>query len=191
MGDILYMKNPKIIFVHGRAFTGTTFLIDDILLSIYRDDPRGFFDRTISPTKYSIDKSRYSKYETIVMDQQQYMHNKTYDYFNRFLTLGKRSLVVLTAFGSMRDDLLPHLSDAEYQDFIDNHDILDIETFREERIDRSSVYLRSFSLNGAPRQYFDGTYDSRYANGGEDSLIYRGELQNKLDELMDLERYRK
>lgn len=191
MGDILYMKNPKIIFVHGRAFTGTTFLIDDVLLSIYRDDPRGFFDRTISPTKYSIDKSRYLKYETIVMDQQQYMHNKTYDYFNRFLTLGKRSLVVLTAFGSMRDDLLAHLSDAEYQDFIDNHDILDIETFRDERIDGSSVYLRSFSLNGAPRTYFDGTYDSRYANGDEDSLIYRGGLQNKLDELMDLERYRK
>ena len=185
------MENPKIIFVHGRAYTGTSFLIRDILLYIYRDDPRRFFDIVVYPYNYSIDKSRYSKYETIVMDQQQYMHNKTYDYFNRFLTLGKRSLVVLTAFGSMRDDLLAHLSDAEYQDFIDNHDILDIETFRDERIDGSSVYLRSFSLNGAPRQYFDGTYDERYANEAEDSYQYRIEMQNKLNVLLNLDRYKK
>lgn len=187
------MENPKIIFVHGRAFTGTSFLIDDILEFIYRDDPRYFFNICAFPPLYSVNKSKYSNYETVVMDQQPYMHNTKYDYFNRFLTLGKRSLIVLTAFGSMRDDLLPHLTDAEYQDFVDNHDILDIETFRDVRIDGSSVYLRSFSHNGAPRQYFDGTYDARFLSEEEeeDTYRYRVEIQDKLNELMDLERYKK
>lgn len=185
------MENPKIIFVHGHAFTGTTFLIDDILEYIYRDDPRWFFDIVVYPTKYSIDKSRFSRYETVVMDLQPYMWNTKYDYFKRFLTLGKRSLVVLTAFGSMRNDLLRHLSDTEYQDFVDNHDILDIETFREEREGEPDRYIRGFSHNGSPIQYFNGTYDERFVVAAEDSYQYRLEMQDKLNALLNLERYRK
>jgi len=185
------MKNPKIIFIHGHAYTGTSSLIRDMLLFIYRDDTRNFFDITISATKYSVNKSRYSRYEAVVMDLQQEIPNKQYDYFNRFLMLGKRSLVVLTAFGSMRNDLLRHLSDTEYQDFIDNHDILDIETFREEIEGEPDRYIRSFSHNGSPIQYFDGTYDERFVEAAEDSYQYRLKMQDKLNALLNLERYRK